>query len=304
MLTRSLSLGRLEQSGEERSEASQAASLPQGCCYVVGPSEICEGRGLFASRDLPAGTAVTRYPGELVDEASPASRTRGAKRRRSRAQDYAYDLGNGWTLEADPTSDGATSGGGGDAHLANDALHVEVTGRENNCELREEPKGSRCVYLFTTRAVRRGEELLTSYLLPYWIARAERDALPMETRLWLRAHAEAQRVIRRASGDRGAEIEEYLGFPVAAGAEEEEDADAEDADAEDDNDEYEGGPEYVVAFPKGAPRGCACPARKSRARRVLIRKRKGQEEDAPQQHPSFVVFCAMCTRRIGSCPCV
>jgi hypothetical protein len=99
----------------------------------------------------------------------------------------------------------------GIAHMANDAIHPEVTGRNNNCEFCETETG--LVYLQTIRPVRAGEELLVDYTLPYWIDRARSaTAPPLPPRL--------QRMLERISRVQGllsafdAKVRGYVGMDV------------------------------------------------------------------------------------------
>jgi SET domain len=150
----------------ERIHLSDIGSLPS---YVrIGKSKIPgAGRGLFATRSLPAGTPLTAYPGPLVDESNVSSRTRSCKKRQRCVEAYIFEivhLEKVLTLQPHPADIG-----NGVAHLANDAIHPEVTGFSNNCDFIQKEENS--VYLCTSRRVRRGEELFVDYLLPYWTSR-------------------------------------------------------------------------------------------------------------------------------------
>lgn len=99
------------------------------------------------------------------------------------------------------------------AQMANDALHVDVTGLENNTRFTEREwggggeRGGRRrtrppqVWLEATRRIRAGEEILVTYGLNYWLNRREkRVPLTRPVRHWLRPHAIAKTLVERAIG--------------------------------------------------------------------------------------------------------
>lgn len=139
----------------------------------VGPSTVCDGLGIFATRSIPKCTPVTAYPYVLKTDRI-AARTRS--NRTDLGNDYAYQWPNGDVLDAHPTLLKQCSNRNnrdhhtwGVAHLANDAVHPELTGKTNNCVFyaveRLRPNDSHRLFLVTSRAVRKGEELLVSYSL-------------------------------------------------------------------------------------------------------------------------------------------
>lgn len=188
----------------ERLALSDAGLVPR---YVrLGRSKLVSGgRGLFATRSLPANAAITGYPGPRVPK-------RGVKTRlqRSRSRDFWWYVyaPRGVDYYLQPSPEDLSSG---IAHMANDAIHPEVTGRQNNCEFRETEAG--LVYLQTSRPVRAGEELLVDYTLPYWIDRARcATAPPLPPML--------QRMLERISCVQGlvrafdAGVRDYVGMDV------------------------------------------------------------------------------------------
>jgi len=123
------------------------------------------------------------------------------------------------------------------AHFANDALHREITGLDNNCdfvEVRRKARPSRCgsthpmVYLVATRDIRAGEELLVCYCMQYWLHKA-RDHLPPNVADWLAQH---ERIERELLGP--GKIEQYLGVEV---------------DEEEEGVRIRGRARYVVVYP-------------------------------------------------------
>ena len=185
----------------ERVHLSDINILPS---YIrIGKSKLPgAGRGLFATRSLPAGTPLTAYPGPIKRESNVSSRTRSAKRWCRKVDAYIMEIvqnirgsaavSNGGTelltFQPDPADVS-----NGIAHLANDAIHPDVTGFSNNCDfIQRECKDKQYddLYLCTSRAVRRGEELFADYMLPYWMSCKH---LPKsETSTWIRKFRKIQ----------------------------------------------------------------------------------------------------------------
>jgi len=115
--------------------------------YVVRQSEV-HGKGVFASRKLPAGTAVIEYKGERID-LEEADR-RAEKRRWPINHTYFFSLADGRVI------DGGRRGN--DARYINHAC-------EPNCEAMEHDDGR--VFIYTLRDINRGEELNYNYALIY-----------------------------------------------------------------------------------------------------------------------------------------
>lgn len=100
-------------------------------CAELRKSKICpDGWGVFATRDLPAQCYVTYYEGKFVffDEGEEEE------------DDYAFEIPpeftnerqRGWQIIG--TRDVHKLKGRGLAQMVNDAIHREVTGRNNNCD--------------------------------------------------------------------------------------------------------------------------------------------------------------------------
>ena len=142
------------------------------CPVELRWSTVCEGWGVFATRDIARGECVTAYVGELVDNTTWNGEA-----------DYALKLDDTWTLVGE--SDPAKLCNAGIAQMANDAIHREVSGRSNNCDFRIVGTSA---FLRTTREVRRDDEMLVDYHISYWLARSSSKTLPKETRTWLRCH--------------------------------------------------------------------------------------------------------------------
>ena len=141
---------------------------------------MCEGIGLFARRCLYRGDVVTAYAGERYSASSLAKRRQHGDERDHR-HDYMYECEDGviidgqrkgrvwWTKE-------------GSAQFANDAVHPDVTGKNNNCLFVEKTVGvgmtdngkrvqlRRRVFLVADRDIDQDEELLVAYGLDYWLS--------------------------------------------------------------------------------------------------------------------------------------
>lgn len=181
----------------------------------VGRSEVCDGVGVFAASPVPAGTVMTAYP--FVRRGLRRG-TRSASRPHD--ADYEYEWGDAPSLDGHPALLAALPRRRrprGCAHLVNDAIHAEVTGRDNNCDFLEDrdPRLHRPrLHLVTTRAVRRGEELLASYSLGYWLGR-EAALAPRNPALaaWLACHRRVRRALPHLW------LREYVGAFDDAGGE-------------------------------------------------------------------------------------
>ena len=175
----------------------------------VGRSSVCDGSGVFATRAVPAGTVMTAYPCVRVGQ------RRGPRKSKGRVRyDYGFELSDGTILDAHPKLLAQLPKRCrrriGRAHLVNDAIHREVTGRDNNCDFLEDcnPKRPR-LHLVTTRAIRAGEELLAPYSFGYWLGREDMFA-QSDPRLseWLACH----NVVRCALPH--LDLREYMGVGV------------------------------------------------------------------------------------------
>ena len=186
----------------ERVAFSDTGKIPS---YIrISKSKIPgAGRGLFAIRSLPTGTPLTEYPGPVINESNVSSRTRSGKRKSKRVHAYAFEIActpNVLTLQPDPFDLSK-----GVAHIANDAIHPEVTGFSNNCEFIQKKKGeTEEVYLCTSRKVKRGEELFVDYLMPYWINGKHPHSAMSK---WLKKARRIQHTMKAM----GVRLEQYMG---------------------------------------------------------------------------------------------
>jgi uncharacterized protein len=110
--------------------------------YVVRDSRI-HGRGVFASRKIPAGTCIVEYEGERI------SWKEAVRRESAKAADDFHTFF--FSLDSGKIIDGGSQGN--DARWINHAC-------EPNCEAREEDGR---VFIHALRDIRRGEELNYDY---------------------------------------------------------------------------------------------------------------------------------------------
>jgi len=183
----------------ERVHLSDISVLPS---YVrIGKSKLPgAGRGLFATRSLPAGTPLTAYPGPVVKVSNVSSRTRSAKKWCRKVDAYIMEIVqnvkgvavHGKTTELLNFLPDPADVRNGMAHLANDAIHPDITGFSNNCDfIQRECKDKQYdeLYLCTSRDIRRGEELFVDYMLPYWMSCKH---LPASLSTWIRKFRKIQ----------------------------------------------------------------------------------------------------------------
>ena len=138
-------------------------------------SEGHAGYGVFAARDIAKGTPVTFYAGQIYTEKHPHTK-------KHMKSDYVYEFSDGVHmvdgLWQDPNGPWWTRHGTG--HLLNDNIHEHATGLKCNAyfaevEMLNEHTQQRVkrVVIVTKQDVARGEELLVSYSLGYWLAQLE-----------------------------------------------------------------------------------------------------------------------------------
>jgi len=122
-------------------QSSNTALLPHPA-FAVKNSRI-HGKGVFATRNIPAGACITEYEGERI------SWKEAVRRENTKAPDdyhtFFFSLDNGKII------DGGSNG--------NDARWINHS-CEPNCEAREEDGR---VYIYALRDIKRGEELNYDY---------------------------------------------------------------------------------------------------------------------------------------------
>ncbi|HYD96327.1 MAG TPA: SET domain-containing protein-lysine N-methyltransferase [Noviherbaspirillum sp.] len=119
--------------------AAEPAARP---AYVVKNSRV-HGRGVFATRKIPAGTCIIEYQGERI------TWKEAVRRENLKAPDNFHTFF--FSLESGRIIDGGSNGN--DARWINHAC-------EPNCEAREEDGR---VFIYALRDIARGEELNYDY---------------------------------------------------------------------------------------------------------------------------------------------
>ena len=107
--------------------------------FVVRDSKI-HGKGVFATRKIPAGTFVIEYTGELISSEEAVDRYNPSPDNPTHT--FYFSLENGMVID-----------GGNDARWINHAC-------EPNCEAKEEDGH---IFIYALRDIRRGEELNYDY---------------------------------------------------------------------------------------------------------------------------------------------
>lgn len=199
--------------------------------YVrLGPSTICPGRGVFAMRDIPPHKPITAYAGVHTWPKKYELRDKCTK-----------PLRNEYVIENDDTTiDGSCSGMQwwskyGIGHLANDALHPELTKKENNCifgdvslyigrmrdyeKHKDNPKYWRKrILLVSNRFIKKGEELFVSYGIGYWFSMFQlpeaeaREKYGNDVYDWMRCHYDVKQFLKFNFHDKNLGIEDYYGI--------------------------------------------------------------------------------------------
>lgn len=121
----------------------------------IRKSKICNGLGLFAKRNISEGSIITWYYGKLSNE---------------NMQDNKY------AMDYDSIHDKKSligfsniqeiSYGKGLAQFANDAIYIELTGKNNNSHFIQR---GRYILLIANEDIEKNDEILASYGIDYWI---------------------------------------------------------------------------------------------------------------------------------------
>ena len=212
-------------------------------CVRAAPSSICNGMGLIACHDLPAGTLATFYPVHALGLGSTRMELEfddGLRCQRFDGSPYRVEIwhkslrnwgAEGMWIDADPNRQVA----GWLGHLANDVadsaatLGADVTQAQLLRYYEEAaagtnaamvPYGHGCPPLMavvTTRAVSEGDELLLSYGHNYWTTRGASAGLSDEAAA--AAVAAIERPGEAVNAAAAAEVERSVAAQAAVEAE-------------------------------------------------------------------------------------
>lgn len=201
---------------------------------VLGPSLLIgAGNGIFATEDIKSGGVVANYRGVWIGSRSLPFRSTSLKdkcisKKRSSCYSVVCNPNRRCELVMDAHPELLQRYGIDSlAHMANDAIDPQATGYSNNCHLKQivvedgtRPSESMTVRqlcrhtkirIIATRDIRKGEEILVSYGLPYWIGRSKSRGMPRYTREWLQVHERMSVLIKYNLGNQW-EIEKYIGY--------------------------------------------------------------------------------------------
>ena len=160
----------------------------------VAPSKVCDGLGVFAAHDISRHTPLTAYKGAHLQS-------------QTYAHDYALSISNGKKV-IDGSRQGRTIWTKyGYAQMANDAIHPEVTQWTNNAYFHEVTvtvgtrKNIPRVFLVSKRDIKKDEEILVAYALPYWFHKAYRTEHTLSQHIlqWLEPHYDISCLLRRGA---------------------------------------------------------------------------------------------------------
>lgn len=177
-------------------------SLPTPINVVLKGSPI-HGRGVFAHRDMSAGTIITFYPGDIVqffpdgniggleelfipsfsdrfeekfNLKSLSTKERDAfVKKECKFNGYNYDIDNYYRITSHPDLDDNTCYLGhfindrfkSDSTPKSDALYSQLSLRKSNCKFHNIRENLH-VAIVATRDILRGEELFLMYGINYW----------------------------------------------------------------------------------------------------------------------------------------
>ena len=220
---------------------------------ILKASEVCDGLGVFATRDVAKGVPLTTYAGQLVDVIDI--------RNMDKTTD---DYDNRYDFQIDNTSyivghrDLHTLRGKGIAQFVNDAIDPVLSNRTNNAFFEVRRKE---VFICALRDIKAGEEVLADYHICYWLARECDTRLPHEIRQWIYCHNMILDYLRGCVFKSNAcDLDEFMGISPW---DEEEDAHPTPTTATDDTEIVLGTALYSVYVGAGAldgqvDRPCAC----------------------------------------------
>lgn len=120
--------------------ASQAQADQSAAPYFAVRESKIHGKGVFATRKIPAGTLIIEYTGELISAKQAVQRYNPSPDNPTHT--FYFSLESGKVID-----------GGNDARWINHAC-------EPNCEAREEDGR---IFIYSLREIQRGEELNYDY---------------------------------------------------------------------------------------------------------------------------------------------
>ena len=160
---------------------------PKSLVQLRRPSRVCEGYGIFANRFILRGTPITEYAGRIMDW-KPLKDMQPSERKHL---PYCLELDDLKCLVGHCDID--TLRGKGVGQFANDAIHPEVSGHENNAKF---DFFEDRVYLTALRDIAPHEEILVDYHISYWLHKKDDARLPEKLREWIALQDAVQRFLK------------------------------------------------------------------------------------------------------------
>jgi hypothetical protein len=172
---------------------------------VLKASEVCDGLGVFTTRDVAKGVPMTTYAGQLVDVAD-------IRNLRMTTDDYddRYNFHIDDTVYIVGHRDVETLSGKGLAQFVNDAIDPVLSGHMNNAFFKVRRNE---VFIYALRDIKAGEEVLADYHISYWLPRENDARLPYDIRQWIYCQNMVLDYLRRCVFKSSAcELDDFLGI--------------------------------------------------------------------------------------------
>ena len=126
----------------------------------IKKSTICNGIGIFANKNITKDSIITWYYGKIID-------CKNIKHKKYKYNKYIMEYNS---VNKKKCIIGISNiekiKGKGFAQLANDAIHYNLTYKNNNSYFMQK---RRYIFLIATRDIDKHEEILASYGIEYWI---------------------------------------------------------------------------------------------------------------------------------------
>ena len=188
---------------------AEVADYNQGPNIVyIAPSTLCKGKGLFAAQDIPPHTPITGYKGKYMHRNELAHAKDSFLFQfhdETYYMDGARDPNRPWLQE-------------GLAQYANDAIHVSLTGKENNATFEEvvlQNGEKKCFLVSKDQVIRKDEEICVSYTLSYWIDLLRHhscDTFTPELVHWIRCHIFTENILKKRYPMANIYLDDYHDF--------------------------------------------------------------------------------------------
>lgn len=136
----------------------------ENSCFYIKKSNICDGYGVFAKKDIPKNVIITYYYGYLKSK----------KLFKKEENKYAMEYDNEKGKILIGFNDIEKLELKGVAQLVNDAISPNITGKTNNAFFEKDEK---YIFLKTINNISKDEEILAPYGINYWKYEIERNSI-------------------------------------------------------------------------------------------------------------------------------